>query len=143
MCFFSIVGMAGLYARQSEKSGWLGLADFVLFSLWFAFILGFSFVEVFILPLWATETPTLAEGFLGIFTSTAVHANEPGTLLYVLTKHPTEPHTYLWVERYRDQAAEQAHGEAPYFGEAMSRIQDPKWWAKPGEVLLLTQVVPQ
>jgi quinol monooxygenase YgiN len=72
-----------------------------------------------------------------------VHANEPGTLLYVLTKHPTEPHTYLWVERYRDQAAAQAHAEAPYFGEAMSRIQDPKWWAKPGELLLLTQVVPQ
>lgn len=34
-----------------------------------------------------------------------VHANEPGTLLYVLTKHPDEPHTYLWIERYRDQTA--------------------------------------
>jgi quinol monooxygenase YgiN len=72
-----------------------------------------------------------------------VHANEPGTLLYVLTKHPTEPHTYLWVERYRDQVVAQAHGEAPYFSEALSRLQAPAWWAKPGEVLLLTQVVPQ
>ncbi len=24
MCFFGILGMAGLYARQAEKSGWLG-----------------------------------------------------------------------------------------------------------------------
>ena len=72
-----------------------------------------------------------------------VHANEPGTLLYVLTKHPTEPHTYLWVERYHDQEAERAHSQAPYFSEAISRIDNPAWWAKPGEVLRLTQVVPQ
>jgi hypothetical protein len=68
MCFFGILGMAGLYARQAEKSDWLGLAGFVLFSLWFAFILGFSFVEILILPLLATAAPTFVEGFLGIFT---------------------------------------------------------------------------
>ena len=34
MCFFGLLGMAGLYARQAEKSGWLGLAGFLLFSLW-------------------------------------------------------------------------------------------------------------
>jgi quinol monooxygenase YgiN len=72
-----------------------------------------------------------------------VHANEPGTLLYVLTKHPTEPHTYLWVERYRDQEALKAHSETSYIGEAMSKVQDPKWWAKPPEMLQLTQVVPE
>ena len=71
MCFFGILGMAGLYARQAEKSGWLGLAGFVLFSLWFAFILGFSFVETFILPPLATTAPTFVAGFLGMFTSTA------------------------------------------------------------------------
>lgn len=71
-----------------------------------------------------------------------VHANEPGTLLYVLTKHPTEPYTYVWIERYRDQAALQAHGETPYIGEAMSKVQNPKWWSKPHEMLQLTQIVP-
>jgi quinol monooxygenase YgiN len=92
-----------------------------------------------------TLNPEYEQEFLDFaaYFAEKVHANEPGTLLYVLTKHPTEPHTYLWVERYRDQAAEQAHSEAPYFAEAISKIQDPAWWAKPGEVLLLTQVVPQ
>jgi hypothetical protein len=71
MCFFGILGMVGLYAKQAEKSGWLGLAGFLLFSLWFAFILGFSFVETFILPSLATEAPKVVEGFLGMFTSTA------------------------------------------------------------------------
>src|SRR5690242_4413344 len=40
MCFFGILGMAGLYARQAEKSGWLGLAGFVLLSLWFVLVMG-------------------------------------------------------------------------------------------------------
>ena len=92
-----------------------------------------------------TVKPEYEQEFLDFAASFAakVHANEPGTLLYVLTKHPTEPHTYLWVERYRDHAAEQAHGEAPYFSVAISKMQDPAWWAKPGDVLTLTQVVPQ
>ena len=70
MCFFGILGMAGLYARQAEKSGWLGLAGFVLLSLWFAFILGFSFVETFILPSLATTAPKFVAGFLGVLTGT-------------------------------------------------------------------------
>jgi hypothetical protein len=75
MCFFGILGMAGLYARQAEKSGWLGLAGFVLLSLWFAFILGFSFVEAFILPSLATAVPKFVEGWLGMFTSSASEMN--------------------------------------------------------------------
>lgn len=71
-----------------------------------------------------------------------VHASEPGTLLYVLTRHPTEPQTYLWIERYRDQHALEAHGAAPYMAEAMAKVQDPAWWSGPPEVLSLTQVVP-
>ena len=30
MSFFGLIGMAGLYARQAAKSGWLGLAGYVL-----------------------------------------------------------------------------------------------------------------
>ena len=75
MSFFGLLGMAGLYARQAEKSGWLGLAGFVLFSLWLALILGFSFVETFILPRLATATPTFVEGFLGMFTGSASEIN--------------------------------------------------------------------
>ena len=75
MGFFGIIGMAGLYARQVEKSGWLGLAGFVLFSLWFAFMLGFTFVEAFILPPLAAAAPIFVEDFLGIFTSSASETN--------------------------------------------------------------------
>src|ERR1043166_2160650 len=32
--FFGLLGIAGLYARQAEESGWLGLAGFLLFSAW-------------------------------------------------------------------------------------------------------------
>jgi hypothetical protein len=38
-------------------------------------ILPFSFFEVFFLPLLATEAPTFAEGFLGIFSGSASEIN--------------------------------------------------------------------
>jgi hypothetical protein len=66
--FFGLFGMAGLYARQAEKTGWLGLAGFLLFSAWMTLVSGFSFVEAFILPKLATESPAFVEGFLGVVT---------------------------------------------------------------------------
>ncbi|MGX7678373.1 hypothetical protein ACSMXN_05715 [Jatrophihabitans sp. DSM 45814] len=38
MCFFALLGLAGIYARQAVKSGWLGLAGYVLLSLWLVLI---------------------------------------------------------------------------------------------------------
>jgi hypothetical protein len=64
---FGLFGLAGLYARQAEKAGWLGLAGYVLLSLWLALILGFTFVEVFILPALATASPAFVAGWLGMF----------------------------------------------------------------------------
>jgi len=72
--FFGLFGMAGLYARQVEKSGWLGLVGFILFSLWMTLVSSFSFVEAFILPQLATESPAFVESILGMFTSV------PGTV---------------------------------------------------------------
>jgi hypothetical protein len=66
--FFGLLGIAGLYARQAEESGWLGLAGFLLFSAWMTLISGFSFVEAFILPGLATTAPKFVEGWLGMFT---------------------------------------------------------------------------
>ena len=68
MGLFGLIGMAGLYARQAEKIGWLGLAGYGLFSLWLALILSFSLVEAFILPGLATESPAFVAGFLGMFS---------------------------------------------------------------------------
>ena len=66
--FFGLFGLAGLYARQVEKAGWLGLAGFILFSAWMTLVCGFSFVEAFILPRLATEFPAYVIGFLGMFS---------------------------------------------------------------------------
>lgn len=67
--FFGLFGMAGLYARQAEKSGWLSLVGFLLLSFWMTIISGFSFVEAFILPQLATESPAFVESVLGMFSS--------------------------------------------------------------------------
>ncbi len=69
--FFGLLGLAGLYARQAEAAGWLGLAGFLLLSLWLVLVPGFTFFEAVILPLLAIDAPTVAEGFLGIFTGSA------------------------------------------------------------------------
>lgn len=68
MGVFGVFGMVGLYARQVEKSGWLGLAGFLLFTLWFALVMPLSFVEAFILPRLASVSPAFVAGFLGMFT---------------------------------------------------------------------------
>ena len=73
MSVFGLFGITGLYARQAHAAGWLGLAGYLLFSLWLVLILAFTFFEVFILPLLATEAPKFVEGFLGIFNG---HASE-------------------------------------------------------------------
>ena len=69
--FFGLFGMAGLYARQAKESGWLGLAGFVLFTVWMTLVCGFSFVEAFILPKLATESPAFVEAFLGMLSGAA------------------------------------------------------------------------
>ncbi|MEI6778124.1 MAG: hypothetical protein WCK70_14590 [Chloroflexales bacterium] len=75
MCFFGLLGMAGLYARQAEQSGWLGLAGYLMLSLWFVLIMGFSFVEAFILPSLATTVPTFVAGWMGMLNSSASAMN--------------------------------------------------------------------
>jgi quinol monooxygenase YgiN len=68
-----------------------------------------------------------------------VYANEPGTLLYVLTKHPTREHTYVWVERYRDNAAGEAHRGTSYMAEIRPRLQE---YVESVDLMRLEQVVP-
>lgn len=66
MDLLGLVGMVGLYARQAEKAGWLGLAGYLLFSLFWALTLAFHFAEAFFSPMLATTAPTFVESFLGI-----------------------------------------------------------------------------
>src|SRR4051812_31796977 len=67
MSFFVLLGLAGIYARQAVKSGWLGLVGYVLLSFWFVLIMGFSFVEAFVLPHVATATPGYVDGWMKMF----------------------------------------------------------------------------
>lgn len=71
MSLFGLIGMAGLYARQAERIGWLGLAGYGLFSFWLALVLSFSLVEAFVLPGLAAESPAYVAALLGMFSGSA------------------------------------------------------------------------
>src|SRR5919204_6601159 len=75
MSFLGLLGIVGLYVRQAEQTGWLGLAGCLLFSLFYAFAIGFQFVEAFISPLLATQAPQFVEGLLGIVNGHATETN--------------------------------------------------------------------
>ena len=56
----------------------------------------------------------------------AVNADEPGCLLYCLF-HADEPDTYVFMERYTDAAAVEAHRAAAHFkdlGRKMGEFMD-------------------
>src|SRR5688572_24831570 len=75
MCMLGLFGVTGLYARQVEKAGWLGLAGYLLLSLFYALTMAFQFIEAFVSPLLATASPQFVEGFLGIASGHATGVN--------------------------------------------------------------------
>ena len=66
MCVLFVVGITGLYARQVERAGWLGLAGYLLFSLSWVILMPFVFIQALINPLLASASPAFVESFLGI-----------------------------------------------------------------------------
>src|SRR2546429_59424 len=66
MCLLFLLGITGLYARQVDRAGWLGLAGFLLLSLAWALQTAFIFAEAFILPPLATAAPRFVDGLLGL-----------------------------------------------------------------------------
>src|SRR5438067_4567218 len=66
MCFLILLGLTGIYARQVEESGWLGLAGSLLFGLMWALTAAFQFTEGLIVPSLATDAPKFVVGFEGI-----------------------------------------------------------------------------
>jgi hypothetical protein len=75
MCLFGLLGITGIYARQVEKAGWLGLAGYLLFSLFLALTMAFIFVEAFIMPILTIESPKFVEGLLAIVSGAASEVN--------------------------------------------------------------------
>jgi hypothetical protein len=73
--FFGVLGLAGLYARQVEKAGWLGLIGFLLFSVWMALVGFYSFIEAAVLPNLASEFPPFVTGFMGMLNGIPSEVN--------------------------------------------------------------------
>ena len=67
----------------------------------------------------------------------AVHAHEPGCILYALHK-TDDPQTYVMMERYTDDTAVAAHRASDHFKEIGGRMA-PFLVARP-EVQVLTEV---
>lgn len=66
MTVLFLVGITGIYARQLEESGWLGLAGYLALTLGLLLTAGFVFVEAFIEPLLVSSSPAFVEGVLGM-----------------------------------------------------------------------------
>jgi hypothetical protein len=75
MCLFFLIGFTGLYARQADKVGWLGLTGFLLLIVSWFLQTGFVFAELFLLPPLATAAPEYVASFLGIVNGTPGEAN--------------------------------------------------------------------
>jgi len=76
MCVFFLLGLTGIYARQLNKVGWLGLAGYLLFSLSWAVNLVYIFAEAFILPPLAGVAPKFVQDMLfGVITGGATETN--------------------------------------------------------------------
>jgi len=66
MSLFGLFGIAGLYARQVEQTGWLGLAGYLLLTIFYAVQMCYAFAEPLILPLLTTVAPTFVESVMGM-----------------------------------------------------------------------------
>jgi hypothetical protein len=75
MCLLFLLGIVGLYARQVNKIGWLGLFGFLLLSLSWSLQTAFVFAEAFILPQLATMAPQFVDGLLGVASGRASRVN--------------------------------------------------------------------
>ena len=70
MTLLFLAGITGMYARQVEAAGWLGLVGYVALSLGLLLTAGFVFVEAFIEPLLADSSPAFVQGVLGVIEGT-------------------------------------------------------------------------
>ena len=62
--------------------------------------------------------------FEGVFTELQGHVakGEPGCLLYEVFKSRSQPSTYIVMEKYKDQAALDAHRSTPHMAAAGPKL---------------------
>lgn len=66
MSIFGLLGITGLYARQVEETGWLGLVGYLLLTIFYAVQMCYSFMEPLVLPLLTPMTPVFVESVMGM-----------------------------------------------------------------------------
>jgi hypothetical protein len=66
MALLFVIGIGGIYARQVEEVGWLGLAGFLILSLGLLLTAAFQFVEAAVEPVLASSAPGFVDGVLGL-----------------------------------------------------------------------------
>lgn len=66
MDILALIGVTGLYARQADRAGWLGLVGYLLFGLFWAFSVAFHFTEAVITPALVSAAPKYVEGAVGM-----------------------------------------------------------------------------
>jgi hypothetical protein len=66
MCLFGLFGIAGLYARHVEATGWLGLVGYLLLTIFYAVQMCYAFTEPLVLPLLTSVAPTFVESVMGM-----------------------------------------------------------------------------
>ncbi|WP_159623607.1 hypothetical protein [Ruania rhizosphaerae] len=76
MAVCGMVAVTGLYLRQVQASGILGLVGALMLGIFYLLTSAFTFAETLILPAVAGEAPRFVENFLGIFNG----AGTDGTL---------------------------------------------------------------
>lgn len=62
-----LVGVTGIYLRQNEETGILGLVGYLALGFFFLITVAFTFAEALVLPLVVGEAPSFVENFNGIF----------------------------------------------------------------------------
>ncbi len=66
-----VVGIVGIYARQVEKLGWLGLAGFIVLSIGLLLNIAGAALEAFVEPLLATSNPDFVAAFNAMVLGTS------------------------------------------------------------------------
>ena len=67
MAVLGMIGLTGIYLRQVQKFGLLGLIAYLMFGFFFILQASFNFTEALIAPLVATAAPQLAVDIVGLF----------------------------------------------------------------------------
>ncbi len=75
MSIFGLFGILGLYARQVEETGWMGLSGYLMISIFYTVQMCYSFAEAMILPLLTTVAPKFVESTLGMASGAGSEMN--------------------------------------------------------------------